>query len=46
MWLVRETAKRPEGQSVIAFDPVPSRCLGGSLGINNIPEKTYTYSCI
>ncbi len=31
---------------MIAFGPVPSRRLGHSLGINNIPPKIYTYSCI
>jgi len=31
---------------MIAFGPVPSRRLGQSLGINNIPPKTCTYSCI
>lgn len=28
------------------FGPVPSRRLGHSLGINHIPPKTCTYSCI
>ncbi len=28
------------------FGPVPSRRLGRSLGINNIPPKTCTYSCV
>lgn len=31
---------------MIAFGPVPSRRLGQSLGINNIPPKVCTYSCI
>ncbi len=31
---------------MIAFGPVPSRRLGCSLGINNIPPKICTYSCI
>jgi len=31
---------------MISFGPVPSRRLGQSLGINNIPPKTCTYSCI
>ncbi|RLG02605.1 MAG: radical SAM protein [Thaumarchaeota archaeon] len=31
---------------MIAFGPVPSRRLGKSLGVNNIPAKTCTYSCI
>ncbi|RLI22171.1 radical SAM protein [Candidatus Bathyarchaeota archaeon] len=30
----------------MAFGPVPSRRLGKSLGINNIPAKNCTYSCI
>ncbi len=30
----------------IAFGPVPSRRLGQSLGINNIPPKVCSYSCI
>jgi len=30
----------------ITFGPVPSRRLGRSLGINNIPAKLCTYSCI
>jgi len=29
-----------------AFGPVPSRRLGQSLGINNIPAKTCSYSCL
>ena len=29
-----------------AFGPVPSRRLGHSLGINNIPPKVCTYSCV
>ena len=28
-----------------AFGPVPSRRLGCSLGVNNIPPKVCTYSC-
>jgi wyosine [tRNA(Phe)-imidazoG37] synthetase (radical SAM superfamily) len=30
----------------IAFGPVPSRRLGQSLGINDIPPKVCTYSCL
>ncbi len=30
----------------IVFGPVPSRRLGRSMGINNIPLKTCSYSCI
>ena len=33
-------------EGLIAFGPVPSRRLGRSLGINNIPPKICTYSCI
>jgi len=29
-----------------AFGPIPSRRLGSSLGINNIPPKVCTYSCL
>jgi wyosine [tRNA(Phe)-imidazoG37] synthetase (radical SAM superfamily) len=32
--------------TTIAFGPVPSRRLGHSLGINNIPHKICTYSCV
>ena len=28
---------------MIAFGPVPSRRLGRSLGINNVPPKIFTY---
>jgi len=31
---------------MIAFGPVPSRRLGRSLGINNIPPKYCTYACV
>ncbi len=31
---------------MIAFGPVPSRRLGRSLGINNIPPKTCSYACV
>ncbi len=31
---------------MITFGPVPSRRLGRSLGINNIPPKVCTYSCV
>lgn len=30
----------------IAFGPIPSRRLGRSLGINNIPPKICSYSCL
>ncbi|CAD5243710.1 radical SAM protein [Thermococcus camini] len=31
---------------MIAFGPVPSRRLGRSLGINNIPDKVCSYACL
>ena len=31
---------------MLAFGPIPSRRLGKSLGINNIPAKICTYSCV
>jgi len=30
----------------ITFDPVPSRRIGRSLGVNNIPPKYCSYSCV
>jgi len=33
-------------ERLIAFGPVPSRRLGQSIGINNIPPKICTYSCV
>lgn len=38
-------AEQKHGLMRIAFGPVPSRRLGRSLGINNIPAKYCTYSC-
>jgi wyosine [tRNA(Phe)-imidazoG37] synthetase (radical SAM superfamily) len=35
-----------QNTATLAFGPVPSRRLGRSLGINNIPPKTCTYSCV
>jgi wyosine [tRNA(Phe)-imidazoG37] synthetase (radical SAM superfamily) len=35
-----------EDMEQLAFGPVPSRRLGKSLGINNIPAKTCSYSCV
>jgi len=35
-----------KGIETIAFGPVPSRRLGKSLGVNNVPAKTCSYSCI
>ncbi|RIK77556.1 radical SAM protein [candidate division KSB1 bacterium] len=31
---------------MLVFGPIPSRRLGRSLGINNIPPKVCTYSCV
>ncbi len=33
-------------QASVAFGPVPSRRLGRSLGINNIPDKVCSYACV
>jgi len=33
-------------EHAIAFGPVPSRRLGNSLGINNIPPKVCSYACL
>jgi wyosine [tRNA(Phe)-imidazoG37] synthetase (radical SAM superfamily) len=44
-----ERAARDEPQAVCAltiFGPVPSRRLGRSLGIGNVPAKTCSYSCV
>lgn len=35
-----------EAISNIIFGPVPSRRLGKSIGVNNIPPKSCTYSCL
>ena len=35
-----------ESTEKLVFGPVPSRRLGRSLGINNIPAKTCSYSCV
>jgi wyosine [tRNA(Phe)-imidazoG37] synthetase (radical SAM superfamily) len=32
--------------TAIAFGPVPSRRLGRSLGINNVPPKACSYACV
>jgi wyosine [tRNA(Phe)-imidazoG37] synthetase (radical SAM superfamily) len=31
---------------MIVYGPMPSRRLGQSIGVNNIPPKTCSYSCI
>lgn len=33
-------------ENTLVFGPVPSRRLGRSLGINNIPPKACSYSCV
>jgi wyosine [tRNA(Phe)-imidazoG37] synthetase (radical SAM superfamily) len=38
--------KMENSESYIVFGPVPSRRLGKSLGVNNIPPKICTYSCV
>jgi wyosine [tRNA(Phe)-imidazoG37] synthetase (radical SAM superfamily) len=35
-----------EKKPLLSFGPVPSRRLGRSLGINNIPPKACTYACV
>ena len=35
-----------EEEPALVFGPVPSRRLGRSLGINNIPPKTCSYACV
>jgi wyosine [tRNA(Phe)-imidazoG37] synthetase (radical SAM superfamily) len=45
--LMRSPVRRMiNAPSAIAFGPVPSRRLGMSLGINNIPPKYCSYSCV
>jgi len=44
--MARELEGRPSPELPIAFGPVRSRRLGWSLGINNVPPKTCTYSCV
>jgi wyosine [tRNA(Phe)-imidazoG37] synthetase (radical SAM superfamily) len=43
--LISEMANLQD-MKTLAFGPVPSRRLGRSLGINNIPPKTCSYSCV
>ncbi len=33
-------------KKMLAFGPIPSRRLGRSLGVNNVPFKTCSYSCV
>lgn len=39
-------ANPPPAAAPIAFGPVPSRRFGRSLGVNNIPSKHCSYSCV
>ena len=41
-----DTASESKTEHATAFGPVPSRRLGRSLGINNIPPKICTYACV
>ena len=41
-----EKMKHVHAEVALAFGPIPSRRLGRSLGINNIPPKTCSYSCV
>ncbi len=36
----------PDRNYDLAFGPIPSRRLGRSLGVNNIPPKVCSYSCV
>lgn len=36
----------PDDRPALAFGPIPSRRLGHSLGVNNIPPKVCSYSCV
>jgi wyosine [tRNA(Phe)-imidazoG37] synthetase (radical SAM superfamily) len=44
--LERERPDDRQPELPIVFGPVHSRRLGWSLGINNVPPKTCTYSCV
>jgi len=41
-----ESRRAEEDAPPVTFGPVPSRRLGRSLGINNVPPKTCSYSCV
>jgi len=43
---VKHPQTPPSETHQITFGPVPSRRLGRSLGINNIPPKICSYSCV
>ncbi len=40
------SASTSDSTTPLVFGPVPSRRLGRSLGINNVPPKTCTYACV
>lgn len=42
----QSASNRVKNMTKLVFGPVPSRRLGHSLGINNIPPKICTYSCV
>ncbi len=44
--LAKQARASTEALVQIAFGPVPSRRLGQSLGINNVPPKHCTYACV
>jgi wyosine [tRNA(Phe)-imidazoG37] synthetase (radical SAM superfamily) len=46
MTIKNDISTSTKGLFMIAFGPVPSRRMGKSLGINNIPAKNCSYSCI
>lgn len=44
--VVFSTGRGREENPVITFGPIPSRRLGRSLGVNHIPWKACSYSCL
>jgi len=46
LFLLYRVQNMAKESRMIAFGPVPSRRLGRSLGVNNIPPKVCSYSCI
>ena len=46
MILIKNEGKTVEELERLVFGPVPSRRLGQSMGINNIPAKKCSYSCV
>jgi wyosine [tRNA(Phe)-imidazoG37] synthetase (radical SAM superfamily) len=39
-------ARWERGKIMLSFGPVPSRRLGRSIGVNNIPPKVCTFACV